>query len=273
MLRISEFARAGNVTIRALRFYDELGILRPAHVSHETGYRRYDATQIAELNRIQAFKDMGFALNEIASLLRQRLSAKDLRQILEQRRDMLQGRVREDVGRLERIEARLRSLDSPVESDPLVLFGRTNEQWVVSVREKLNTYDEADGLLERLASRIDPRALSGGRATIWHSCLEAEGRIDCEAVCFLKQPVNAARGQKTYLLPATKIAFAYHYGSEASIPRTYQALASSVASHGFRLVAPKRELYWAASNHGGNEGSLTEVQFPVSKARAAPRVS
>ena len=89
MLRISEFARAGNVTIRALRFYDEVGILRPAHVSPDTGYRRYDAAQIAELNRIQAFKDMGFALGEIAGLLRRRLSTKELREILEQRRQML----------------------------------------------------------------------------------------------------------------------------------------------------------------------------------------
>src|SRR5215472_6701133 len=127
MLRISEFARAGNVTIRALRFYDEVGLLRPAHVSPENGYRRYNPTQIAELNRIQAFKDMGFALGEIADLLRQPLSASQLRQILEERRKTLQARVSEDVGRLERIEARLRSLESLVGSDPLVLFGRTRE--------------------------------------------------------------------------------------------------------------------------------------------------
>src|SRR5262249_13940984 len=151
MLRISEFARAGNVTIRALRFYDEVGLLRPAHVSPETGYRHYDVAQIVELNRIQAFKDMGFSLAEIADLLRQRPSSKDFRQILEQRRDLLETRVREDAGRLERIEARLRSLDS----DPLVLFGRTKEELVVSVREKLSSYNEADELLARLASRVD----------------------------------------------------------------------------------------------------------------------
>ena len=273
MLRISEFARAGNVTIRALRFYDEVGILRPAHVSPDTGYRRYDAAQIAELNRIQAFKDMGFALGEIAGLLRRRLSTKELREILEQRRQMLEERVREDVGRLERIGARLRSLESPAEADPLVLFGKTTEQWVVSSREKLRSYEEADELLSHLASRIDPRALGEGRATIWHSCIESEGRIDCEAVCFLKKPVTPPRGTKAYLLQPANIAFAYHYGAEASISRTYQSIAKSVASHGFRLAAPKREVYWAASSQAAGAGSLTEVQFPVSKARAAPRVS
>jgi len=273
MLRISEFARAGNVTIRALRFYDEMGILRPAHVSPETGYRHYDAAQIAELDRIQAFKDMGFSLGEIAGLLRQRLGGKALRGILQQRRQMLQDRVREDVGRLERIEARLRSLESPAEADPLVLFGKTTEQWVASLREKLSSYDEADEFLARLASRIDPRALGEGRATIWHSCLDSGGQIDCEAVCFLKRPVPAARGVKTYILPTARIAFAYHYGAEASISRTYQSIAASVASHGFRLAAPKREVYWPASKQMEGGGSLTEVQFPVSRARCAPRAS
>src|SRR5262249_33228859 len=194
----------------------EVGLLRPAHVSPETGYRRYDAAQIAELNRIQAFKDMGFSLTEIAGFLRQRLSTKDLRQILQQQRDLLETRVRDDVGRLERIEARLRSLESPAQSDPLVLFGETSAQWVASLREKLNSYEEADELLARLASRIDSRALGDGRATIWHSCLEVDGSIDCEAVCFLKQPISPPRGAKTYLLLPAKIAFAYHYGADAS---------------------------------------------------------
>ena len=142
---------------------------------------------------------------------------------------------------------------------------------MVSSREKLRSYEEADQLLSHLASRINPRVLGEGRATIWHSCMEGEGRIDCEAVCFLNRPVTAPRGAQAYLLQRTNIAFAYHYGAEASIPRTYQSIADSVASHGFRLAAPKREVYWAASNQAGGGGSLTEVQFPVSRARAAPR--
>jgi DNA-binding transcriptional MerR regulator len=67
MLPISEFARAGNVTVRALRFYDELGLLSPAYVVPGNGYRRYSPTQFARLNQIQAFKDMGFLLQERTS--------------------------------------------------------------------------------------------------------------------------------------------------------------------------------------------------------------
>jgi len=273
MLRISEFARAGNVTIRALRFYDQVGLLRPAHVSPETGYRRYTPAQIAELNRIQAFKDMGFALGEIADLLRQRPTAIQLRQILEERRKSLQARVREDVGRLGRIEARLRSLESLAASDTLVLLGQTERQWVVSAREKLASYEEADALLAQLARRVDPEVLAEGRATIWHSCLEGDGRIDCEALCFLRRPSTPSRGLKAYAMPPAKIAFAYHYGAEESISRTYELITKNIASRGFRLAAPKREVYWPASNGSDVSGSLTEVQFPIVRARAGPRAN
>jgi DNA-binding transcriptional MerR regulator len=272
-MRISEFARAGNVTVRALRFYDEVGLLRPAHVSPDSGYRRYDAAQIAELNRIQAFKDMGFALGEIADLLPQRLGAGELRQILAERRKSLQKRIREDVGRLERIEARLNSLESPAKADPLVMFGKTSEQWVVSIREKLKRYDEADSLLAQLARRVDPTALAEVRATIWHACLEAQGHIDCEAICFLKQRSVLSGGLKPRLLPPLNIAFAYHYGAEESIPQTYQAISDNLAARGFRLAAPKREVYWPAGDSAKNGGTLTEVQFPVAKVRGTPAAS
>jgi len=112
MLQISEFARAGNVTIRALRFYDEVGLLSPAHVVPENGYRWYSPAQFAQLNQIQTLKDMGFSLQEIRELLRRRPAPAELRTFLEERWEVFRKRVRDDVGRLERIEARLNSISA-----------------------------------------------------------------------------------------------------------------------------------------------------------------
>jgi DNA-binding transcriptional MerR regulator len=270
MLRISEFARAGNVTIRTLRFYDEVGLLRPAHVSPGNSYRGYSPAQFAELNRIQTFKDMGFALSEILELLRKPLRAEELRRVLQDRREILRERVREDVGRLARIEARLGSLEEPGNSAPLVLFGKTRGRWVASLREKLSSYDETDALFSELERKIDPALLAEERATIWHSCSEGAGKIDCEAVCFLSRPAPARRGLKSYSLAPVNIAFAYHYGSEESIGKTYQSIANSVAERGYRLAGAKREVYWPKSGSCGESRSLTEVQFPIGRSRAAP---
>jgi DNA-binding transcriptional MerR regulator len=272
MLLISEFARAGNVTIRALRFYDEVGLLSPAHVVPENGYRWYSPAQVAQLNQIQAFKDMGFSLQEIRELLQRRLAPQELRAVLEERREVLRKRVRDDVGRLERIEARLNSIAAGGRQSHLTIMLRTTTgQSVVSLREKLQNYDQVDELFTALERRVDRRALYEQRGAIFHRCLEGDGQIDCEAVRFLKHPVAAIRGLKVYESRRARVAFTYHYGSEDSIRTTYQSMTDWIAAQGYRLSAPKREIYWPASENKGEPGSLTEIQFPVARLRGVAR--
>jgi DNA-binding transcriptional MerR regulator len=58
MFSIGEFARHDHVSVRMLRHYDAIGLLRPASVDADSGYRFYQAGQLAALNRIIALKDM-----------------------------------------------------------------------------------------------------------------------------------------------------------------------------------------------------------------------
>lgn len=272
MLLISEFARAGNVTIRALRFYDEVGLLSPAHVVPESSYRWYSPAQFAQLNQIQAFKDMGFSLREIRELLQQRLTPQELRAVLEERREVLRKRVRDDAGRLERIETRLNSISvgSP-ESHPTIMLRNTPGQSVVSLREKLQNYDQVDELFTTLERRVDPHVLYDQRGAIFYRCLEGDGEIDCEAVRFLKHPVATIRGLKVYESRRTRVAFTYHYGSEDSICTTYQSMTGWIAAQGYQLSSAKREIYWPAPENKGATSSLTEIQFPVTRLRGAAR--
>ena len=59
MFRIGEFSKLARVTARQLRYYDEYGMLQPAHIDAETGYRYYSATQLPRLHRILALKELG----------------------------------------------------------------------------------------------------------------------------------------------------------------------------------------------------------------------
>lgn len=61
MFKISDFSRLSLVSAKALRYYDELGLLKPARVDESTGYRYYAASQLPRLNRILALKDPGDA--------------------------------------------------------------------------------------------------------------------------------------------------------------------------------------------------------------------
>mgnify|MGYP003431227335 CR=1 FL=1 len=65
MFRIGEFSRIARVSARLLRFYDEIGLLTPAHADPQTGYRYYTVTQLPQLNRILVLKDLGFDLDQV----------------------------------------------------------------------------------------------------------------------------------------------------------------------------------------------------------------
>lgn len=57
------------VSIKALRHYDEIGLLKPVKVDDSTGYRYYSAAQLPRLNKILALKDLGGYLNKITEII------------------------------------------------------------------------------------------------------------------------------------------------------------------------------------------------------------
>ena len=65
MYRIGEFSRLCRVPVSALRYYADYGLLTPAEVDPESGYRYFSVSQLPRLNRILALKDLGLSLDDI----------------------------------------------------------------------------------------------------------------------------------------------------------------------------------------------------------------
>lgn len=64
MIRIGDFSKLSRVSVKALRYYDEIGLLKPVTVDRFTGFRLYEYSQLSVLNRILAFKELGFLLED-----------------------------------------------------------------------------------------------------------------------------------------------------------------------------------------------------------------
>ena len=111
MLKIGEFARMGQVSVRTLRYYDEIGLLEPARIDRFTGYRYYSAEQLPRLHRILALKDVGLSLEQIARLLDEELSPAEMRGMFRLKRAEIRQQLEEEQARLARIEARLRQIE------------------------------------------------------------------------------------------------------------------------------------------------------------------
>src|SRR5499427_8555276 len=90
MLKIQEFATRGGVSIRALRHYDSLGLLKPSARSR-SGYRLYEESDLQRLHQIVALKSFGLSLTDIARALKKDSAlsgalAQQLQSLLDQRR-------------------------------------------------------------------------------------------------------------------------------------------------------------------------------------------
>src|SRR3954447_8306414 len=128
MYTIGEFAAIGRLSVRMLRHYDAIGLLRPARGGEWAGYRRYAPAQLAQLNRILALKELGFPLEQVARILHDEPDEETMRALLEERRIAARLELgaagarpaRLELGaagaRLARIEAELRRME---EAEPM----------------------------------------------------------------------------------------------------------------------------------------------------------
>ena len=69
MLKIGEFSKLSRVSVRMLRYYDAIGLLKPAETDRFTDYRYYSEAQLPVVCRITALRDMGFSLGEVRAIL------------------------------------------------------------------------------------------------------------------------------------------------------------------------------------------------------------
>lgn len=85
--KIGEVAGIFDISIRALRLYDKLDVLKPGHIDAKTGYRYYTAEQIHELQTIQSLKSVGFSLLDIKTVLNDPDHPSRLLELLERKRE------------------------------------------------------------------------------------------------------------------------------------------------------------------------------------------
>ncbi len=272
MYKIGEFSRLSRVTVKTLRHYDELGLLKPAQVDRFTSYRYYTAAQLPQLYRILALKDLGLSLEQVGRLLRQGVPATELRGMLRLKQAELQEVVDAEQGRLARVTARLAQLEQEATMSTIdVVIQEVPTLRVVSRRGIVANYGSQGPLWDEAAAYMQTHHLqpNGPCLTVYYDEEYKEQDVDLE-VC---EPVDAPpddRGPVKVLdLPTVPLmASTVLHGPYSALNETYSALMQWIAQSGYRIVGPNREVYLRnQADHGVSpEDCVTEVQFPVARA-------
>jgi DNA-binding transcriptional MerR regulator len=260
-----------------LRYYDELGLLRPGVVDSSTGYRYYTSAQLQRLNRILVLRELGLSLEQIGGVIDQAASADQLRAMLELRRADAERALAEEAVRLKQIEARIAQLDTGAGADlDDVLIRAEPARRIVSMRETVASFLEARQIIGELARTLPrklPRESLGQIIGLAHSAEFEPDAIDVELGFVVNGELPAdlpTVGRWTLSLrelpPVPLMAACVRVGLPEHAHIVTGKIGRHVELNGFRLAGPSREVFLRPPRPDRMEDSVVEMQFPVERA-------
>jgi DNA-binding transcriptional MerR regulator len=276
VFKIGDFSRIARVSCRLLRYYDEIGLLKPGSIERDSGYRYYSASQLPRLNRILVLKDLGLSLEDIARVLDSNLSASELRGMLLIRRSDAQRALAEEMERLRHIESRIAQIDAEGELsvDDVIMRAEPSQQ-LLSIRRVVPSFAAARDVIRELSESLRPLKAKGllGRLTAIAHAQEFEpDRIDVEVGFVLQgessSQVQLASGEAASVreLPAVeRMATCVRIGLPERAHLITGKIGVFLEANGYSLAGPSREVFLQPPRPDRMEESVVEMQFPVAK--------
>lgn len=245
LIPIGQFARATRLSQKALRLYDDNGLLPPAHVHPESGYRSYRIAQLREATLIGLLRKAGMPLAEI-------------RRVLD---DPVPIRIDEyEASLAEKLNERLRILDY------VRRLLKEEQMFDVQVKqvpeqpyESVTKHVRVDELERFVVSTIDElmtaHQLAGNAFTVYH------GEVNEQDDGPVEVGVPVAAAEKT--LPAGEVAYTVAVGEQTTFPEiigAYDAVAAWAKANGRELAGPPREIYLDETSGGRPH---MEIAWPI----------
>jgi DNA-binding transcriptional MerR regulator len=261
MYKIGDFSQMAQVSVRMLRHYDKLGLLKPEHVDDWTGYRYYTLEQLTRLHRILAFKDLGLSLQQISDVIDDPGADEHLHNILIDKQRSIEKQMEDDRARLERVMARINQINKvhePIHYD--IALKELPAQQVAALREvvphvsKMDIY--RDRMLRTLYTQLSDAGISPGlEMAIYHHQAYTDENISMSLAVEVKEDLPAFKPDwdlSIYQLPSAPLAASIiHDGSLWKIPELVINLFRWLGMNGYGSAGAYRELH-----HFGRELDL-----------------
>lgn len=268
LLTIGEFARQAQLTPKALRIYDEMGLLRPAGVDPCNGQRRYGAGQVRLARLIGMLRGADMSLADIGLLLADLGAGRDLATSrLERHLAGLETRHTSRRFLVSHIRAILREEDQPMFP---VQTRHVPAQRVMSMQRRLRA-PETDGFVREakaaFASHLGGVAPTGPFTLIFHGIVDHESDGPLEAILGCPDGVQVTDLIGVRTEPAHDEAYTTITKAQWDYPAILAAY-DAVACSPEAAARPKsplscREVYVAEPDHIGGNDLICDIAFPL----------
>jgi DNA-binding transcriptional MerR regulator len=280
MYQIGDFSQLGQVSVRMLRHYDKLGLLKPGHVDQWTSYRYYTLDQLPRLHRILALKDLGLSLGQIGQILDDPLADQQLHEMLAERKQAMERQLADEQARLERVSARLQLIEQVETPNPYeVVLKSLPEQLLIALRRVVPHVNQMDVYRDRmlrvLYKKLDLYGISPGtELAIYHLEGYSDTNIDMSLAVEVDEgthiPENSSPVQNIQLPGAPLAASIVYHGSMWNIPDVVINLYRWIGKNGYTSAGDYREIHlfgreldlFAGENP---DDAVFEILVPVSK--------
>lgn len=265
MLRIGEFSKLAKTTVKTLRYYDKVGLLKPAFVDSTTSYRYYTEEQLEIMRRILMYKKAGMQNTDIADIL----SGSDPKDALRSLKSRLNSTIEDMTRQIAEID---RMLDSAEQRIYTAQIKEIEAHKVFCCRGYISGLENIRAFAQTCAKELKRTNPEVNYSVPDYCCVIYPGKDYREKNIFIEYAQSVDRmGKDTPTLkfktlePITAISVE-HRGSYENLRNAYLFAVKWAAEHGFEVRCGARERYIdGAWNCDNEEDWLTEVQLPVKK--------
>ena len=270
LISIGDFSRASHLSIRTLRHYHEVGLLAPAEIDPDSGYRYYSEEQIKQAQVIRRLRGLQMPLAEITGVLAAPTTSKR-NQLIARHLDRVEVELRETANAASELRALIEAPanTATIEHRTVPPSAAIAIQETISLGDVLVWYQGALGELLAIATaqQLQPTGPPGGLfdGSLWE---DERGT----ATLFLPTATPATPiGRVTPLtIPGAELAVITHTGPLQNIDRAYADLAVHVTHHEISIAGPIRETYpISILDTNTPEELTTEVGWPIFRSDEA----
>ena len=262
LYKIGMFAAMNHVTVKTLRFYEEQGLLMPALIHPETGYRYYTLSQMAVLHQITALKLAGFTLEEISRIN----AGADEEAVLRKKKSELLAKIADLTRQIAVVDSYLSKKETGLSAP--VLIKTIPETTVAYMRTRLESYD---CLFDRMPEMGVLMEKAGCTCALPEYCFTGypePGYKDSDILVDICESVVEAKKETGELhfktLPEIQAACVFHKGSYRTFSESYEIVLRYIEENGYEIAGEIRESYIDGVWNKDDESQwLSEIQIPV----------
>ena len=264
LYKIGMFAAMNRVTVKALRFYEEQGLLLPAYIDSETGYRYYKLNQMAALHQIAALKQAGFTLEEIVRIN----GGEDEEALLLKKKSELLSKIAELTMQVAVLDGYLAKKKSCLLSP--VLIKEVPECIVAYIQTRLDSYDSLFDKMPKMGELMEKAGCVCARPEYCFTNYLEPGYKEEDILVELCESVTECKDDTGELhfktMPKLRVASVFHKGSYNTLAASYEKVLKYVEENGYEIAGAIRESYIDGVWNKEDESEwLTEIQVPIKK--------